>query len=93
VMWNIPVTAALVEVLLARGLDRDLAEADAVIARWTSVTSELGVTLYEVWSLRMRAQLAYAHKEETSYRELRERYRRKSAELGFEGHIALAASM
>ncbi|HEY0228856.1 MAG TPA: AAA family ATPase [Mycobacterium sp.] len=93
IMWNIPATAALVEVLLARGLDRDLAEADAVIAQWASVMSELGVTLYEVWSLRMRAQLAHARKEESSYQELRERYRRKSAELGFEGHISLAASM
>ncbi|WP_165691526.1 ATP-binding protein [Mycobacterium numidiamassiliense] len=93
VMWNIPATAALVEVLLTRKLDRDLAEADAVIAQWTSVMSELGVTLYEVWLLRMRAQLARARKEESSYRELRERYRRKSADLGFEGHVALAASM
>jgi adenylate cyclase len=93
VMWTIPATAALVEVLLSRRLDRDLVEADAVIQKWTTMTRELGVTLREVWSLRMRAQLAHARNEESSYQELTERYRRKSAELGFEGHLALAASM
>jgi adenylate cyclase len=51
------------------------------------------VTLHEVWSLRMRALLARARKEDTAYRDLRERYRRKAAELGFEGHMALAAAM
>jgi adenylate cyclase len=93
VMWAIPATAKLVDVLLTRGLQRDLAEAGAVIERWTEQTTDLGVTLREVWSLRMRAQLARARREESSYRELRERYQRKSAEFGFEGHSALAAAM
>jgi adenylate cyclase len=93
VMWAIPATAKLVDVLLTRGLQRDLAEADAVIQRWTELTTDLGVTLREVWSLRMRAQLARARREETGSRELRERYQRKSAEFGFKGHIALAAAM
>jgi adenylate cyclase len=93
IMWTIPATAALVEVLLSRRLDRDVVEADAVIAKWTTMTCELGVTLQEVWSLRMRAQLARARNEESSYQELRERYRRKAEQLGFEGHLALAASM
>ena len=87
IMWNIPATAALVEVLLTRRLDRDLAEADAVIQKWTTMTCELGVTLHEVWSLRMRAQLARARNEESSYQELRQRYRRKADQLGFEGHM------
>jgi adenylate cyclase len=93
VMWNMPATAALVDVLLTRRLARDLDEADAAIEKWTSTTCDLGVTLHEVWSLRMRAQLARARKEDTAYRDLRERYRRKATELGFEGHMALAASM
>jgi adenylate cyclase len=93
IMWTIPATAALVEVLLTRRLDRDVVEADAVIAKWTTMTCELGVTLHEVWSLRMRAQLARARNEESSYQELRQRYRRKADQLGFEGHLALAASM
>ena len=93
VMWNMPATAALVRCYLIRRLARDLDEADAVIAKWTRMTCELGVTLHEVWSLRMRAQLARARKEESAYQDLRERYRRKAEQLGFEGHMALAASM
>jgi len=93
IMWNIPATAALVEVLLTRRLDRDVVEADAVIQKWTTMTCELGVTVHEVWSLRMRAQLARARNEESSYHELRQRYRRKADQLGFEGHLELAASM
>ncbi|WP_118914174.1 ATP-binding protein [Mycobacterium shigaense] len=92
-MWNMPATAALVDVLLTRRLARDVAEAEAVIERWTSATCELGVTLHEIWSLRMRAQLARARKEESDFRDFRDRYRRKAADLGFEGHVALAAAM
>ncbi|SPM32945.1 cyclase, partial [Mycobacterium rhizamassiliense] len=93
VMWNMPATAALVDVLLTRRLARDIDEAAAVVEKWTSTTSDLGVTLHEVWSLRMRALLARARKEDTAYRDLRERYRRKAADLGFAGHVALAAAM
>ena len=93
VMWNMAATAALVDVLLTRRLARDVDEADSVVQKWTSQTCELGVTLHEVWSLRMRAQLARARKEDSAFRELRDRYRRKATELGFEGHIAFAAAL
>jgi adenylate cyclase len=89
----LPEAAVLVEALLHRGSDGDLAEAQAAIDRLASVPTDPGFVLNEIWLLRLRALLARADGDEAGYREFRDRYRTKATELGFEGHMALAEAM
>jgi adenylate cyclase len=92
-MRGVPATAVLVGLLLGRCSDRDIEDAYATIQRVTSVTSQLGLVLNDLWLLRMRAQVARARGDESAYQDLRNRYRRMAGELGFEGHIAMAAAL
>jgi adenylate cyclase len=83
----------LVETLLQRGTDADVAEAQAAIERLAAVPVEPGFVLYDVALLRLRALLARARGEEAAYREFVDRYRTTARSLGFEGHIAMAEAM
>jgi adenylate cyclase len=49
--------------------------------------------LHELPLLRLRALLAQARGDEASYRSYRDRYRERANDLGFEGHMAIAAAM
>jgi hypothetical protein len=86
-------TAFLVETLLERGAGDDVAEGEAAIARLAAAPDDDGLVAREVWLLRMRALLAWAHGDEASYRENRDRYRALATEIGFEGHMAMAEAM
>jgi len=88
-----PATAVLVEALLRRGGDGDRAEAQAAIYRLAAVPVDPGFVLHEIFLLRLRALLARARGDEAGYSDYRDRYRKLAAELGFEGHIALAEAM
>jgi adenylate cyclase len=92
-IWSAPATAVLVEALLRRGADNDLAEAQAAIDRLAAVPVDPGFVLHEIFLLRLRALVARARGDEAGYRDYRDRYRKLAAELGFEGHIALANAM
>jgi adenylate cyclase len=46
-----------------------------------------------VASLRLRALFARAHGDHATYSHLVNRYRTTATSLGFEGHIAMAATM
>ena len=92
-VWIALATAALVEALLRRGGDGDLADAQAAIDRLAAVPTDPGFVLHEIWLLRLRALLARAHGDETRYREDRDRYRDMAKTLGFEGHIEWAEEM
>jgi class 3 adenylate cyclase len=83
----------LVESLLDRGTDDDVAEADAVITRLADAPADHGLAVREIWLLRLRAVLAQAHGDDTAYRDYRDRYRDMATSLGFEGHIAWAEAM
>jgi hypothetical protein len=48
---------------------------------------------HSIWLLRLRALLARAHGDETSYRDFRDRYRDMAKTLGFEGHIEWGEAM
>jgi adenylate cyclase len=85
--------AGLVETLLRRGGDSDVREAAAAIERLAAAPTEPGFVLYEVHLLRLRALLAQALGDESTYRMLRGRYREMVTSLGFEGHIASAEAM
>ncbi len=86
-------TAILVETLLDRGADADVAEAEAAITRLADAPADEGLVIREIWLLRLRALLARAHGDETAYRDYRDRYRDLAKTLGFEGHIAWAEAM
>jgi adenylate cyclase len=88
-----PAVTVLVESLLKRGADGDLAEAEAAVERLAAVPTDPGFVLHELPLLRLRALLARAHGDEAGYREFAERYREMANDLGFEGHMAIAATM
>jgi len=92
-VWSALAAAVLVESLLRRGGDGDLADAQAAIDRLAGVPIDPGFVLNEIWLLRLRALLARAHGDETGYRDCRDRYRAMATSLGFEGHIAWAEAM
>jgi hypothetical protein len=91
--WGIPATGVLVETLLDRGADDDVAEAEAAIERLASAPADEGLVIREVWLLRLRALLARAHGDAPDYAQLRDRYRHMAKALGFEGHMKWAEAM
>jgi hypothetical protein len=90
--YYIPAFGVLVQTLLDRGAEGDLAEAETVIAKLEAARAE-GSVIRDVWLLRMRALLARARGDEASYRDLRDQYRTMATSLGFEGHMAWAEAM
>ena len=91
--WGIPATGVLVETLLERGSDGDVAEAEAAIERLAAAPAEEGLVVRDIWLLRLRALLARARRDEAGYRDFRDRYCDMAKTLGFEGHIAWAEAM
>ena len=91
--WGVPATGVLVETLLDRGADNDVAEAETAIIRLTDAPADDGLVIREIWLLRLRARLARGHMDEPSYRDYRERYRDMANSLGYEGHMKWAEPM
>jgi class 3 adenylate cyclase len=91
--WGMPATGVLVETLLDRGSDGDVAEADAAIERLAAAPADEGLVIRDIWLLRLRALLARAHGDAAAYANFRDRYRDMAKTLGFEGHIAWAEAM
>jgi hypothetical protein len=91
--WGIPVTGVLVETLLDRGADGDVAEAQAAIERFTAAPADDGLVMRDIWLLRLRALLARAHGDTAAYADLRDRYRDTAKTLGFEGHMDMGDAM
>jgi hypothetical protein len=83
-------TGILVETLLERGAEGDLAEAQEAIDRLANLPDDQGSAMREITLLRLRALLAQARGDEARYLGLRDRYRDTAKTLGFEGHIAWA---
>jgi class 3 adenylate cyclase len=92
-LWGIPATGVLVETLLDRGADGDLAEAEAAIERLAAAPADEGLVMREIWLLRVRALLARARGDAATYPQFRDRYRDMAKTLGFEGHNAWAEAM
>ncbi len=86
-------TGVLVETLLDRGAESDVAEAEAAIERLATAPADDGLVIREIWLLRSRALLARAQGDEAAYRDYRDRYRAMATELGFEGHMKWAEAM
>ena len=91
--WGVLATGVLVETLLDRGADGDVAEAEAAIERLAAAPADEGLVIHEIRLLRLRALLANARGDETGYRDYRDRYRDMATSLGFEGHMKWAEAM
>jgi hypothetical protein len=86
-------TGVLVETLLERGTEGDLAEAQGALDRLANLPATEGWGVRDVWLLRLRALLARARGDDDAYRDLVGRYHAIAESLGFEGHIAMAEAM
>ena len=86
-------TRVLVEALLERGADGDVAEAQEAID-WLANLPETRVRrCVEITLLRLHTLLARARGDDVGYRDLASRYRAMAESFGFEGHIAWAEAM
>jgi hypothetical protein len=86
-------TGLLVETLLERAAEGDLAEAQEAIDRLANLPATEGWAMLEITLLRLRALLARTCGDDVAYRDLVGRYRAMAESLGFEGHIAWAEAM
>ncbi len=91
--WGIPATGVLVETLLERGTENDIAEAEAAIERLAAAPADDGVAMRDAWLLRVRALVAQARGDAAAYAHFRDRYRNLAESLGYEGHIDFAKAM
>jgi hypothetical protein len=91
--YAVPATGVLVETLLDRGAECDVAEAEAAIERIAAAPADDGLAIRDIWLLRLRALLARTRGDEVRYRDLVGRYRTMAESLGFEGHMEWAEAM
>jgi len=91
--YSVWATGALVETLLERGADADLAEAQQSIERLANLRADQDSAMREITLLRLRTLLARARGDDVAYRDLLSRYRATAQSLGFEEHIAWAEAM
>ena len=61
-LWGILATGVLVETLLDRGAESDVAEAEAAIERLAAAPTDEGLVIRDIWLLRLRALLARAQR-------------------------------
>ena len=90
--WGFPATGVLVETLLDRSTDADVAEAEAAIDRLARLPTD-GPMVRDIWLLRLHALLVRARGDAAAYAHFRDRYRDTAKTLDLEGHIAWAEAM
>jgi hypothetical protein len=90
--WGFPATGVLVETLLERGSDADVAEAEVAIDRLARLPTD-GLMVRDVWLLRLHALVARTRGDGAAYAHLTDRYRDTARRLGLSGHIAWAEAM
>jgi hypothetical protein len=86
-------TGVLVETLLERGAEGDLAESEEAVDRLANLIADQDSPMLDIWLLRLRALQARTRGDDIAYRDYRDRYRAMAKSLGFEGHIAWAEAM
>jgi hypothetical protein len=79
--------------LLQRGADGDLAEAQQAMDRLANLLAGTDSAMRDIAVLRLQALIARARGDEITYQDWVIRYRAMAEALGFEGHIACAAAM
>jgi hypothetical protein len=91
-VYQVGAAGLLVETLLGRATEDDLAEAEATVERLAAIPGDEWVAR-DIMVLRLRTLLARARGDDAGYRDLRDRYRVLATALGFEGHIQWAEAM
>jgi class 3 adenylate cyclase len=91
--WGAQATGVLVEIMLDRGTDADVAEAEAAIERLAAAPTDDSLAVRDIWLLRLQALLARAHDDAAAYAHFRDRHREMARALEFDGHIAWAEAM
>ncbi len=91
--WGVPATGVLVETLLDRGADADVAEAEAAIERLAAARADECLVIRDILLLRLHALLARAQGDDAAYLNNRDRYRAMATSLGYEGHMKWAEAM
>ena len=91
--YGVWATGVLVETLLERGTDADVAEAQEAIDLLANTRADERSAVRDVTLLRLRALLARARGDDDAYRDSRDRYREMAARLGYEGHQVMAEAM
>lgn len=91
--WGMPATYMLVETLLERGDEGDLADAQAFLERLAATPTTEAEALRDIWLLRLRTVLAGARGETWDYAQLRDRYRETARALELAGHIDWADAL
>jgi hypothetical protein len=91
--WGIAATGVLVETLLDAGANCDVAEADAAIERLAATPADDGLVIRDILLLRLRALLARARGDVTTYLHFVDRYGDMARTLDFDGHVAWAEAM
>ena len=86
-------TRFLVQLLLARGPENDLLDAEAAIHRLVATLAGSEWVTRDLFVLQLRALLARARGDDMVYRKHRDRYRAMANEVGFEGHMQWAREM
>jgi class 3 adenylate cyclase len=84
--------ANLVEALIERGADGDLADAEALIDQMAGMRADEVLAIRDITLLRLRAALARA-RADPDYPELVEQYRVMAQSHGYDGHLAWAQAM
>jgi hypothetical protein len=90
--WGVAATGVLVETLLDRRADGDVAEAEAAIERLAAAPTD-GLAVRDILLLRLQALLARSCGDAAAYADFRDLYRDMATSLGFEGHIAMVGAM
>ena len=90
---GVAATGVLMQTLLDRGSDGDVAEAEAAIDRLAAVHHDEALPPRDILLLRLQALLARARGDAVAYADFRDRYRDMARTLGFEGHIEWAEAM
>jgi ATP/maltotriose-dependent transcriptional regulator MalT len=91
--YGVWATGVLVETLLERGAEGDLAEAQEAIDQLAHLRADQDSAVREITLLRLRTLLARARGDDAAYRDLAGRYRAMAESLGFEGHTVWAQAM
>jgi hypothetical protein len=86
-------TGVLVETLLERGTEGDVAEAQRAIDWLMDLHADEDSAIREITLVRLRALLANAKRDDVAYRDLVSRYRAMAKSLGFGGHTDWVKAM
>jgi hypothetical protein len=86
-------TGVLVETLLERAAEGDLAEAQEAVDWLANLSADDRSAILDITLLRLRALLARTRGDTVDFQDLLSRYRETAESLGFEGHIDWAEAM